>query len=206
MSIEQQNELEVALDAPEETPSSSRKPAIAILAGFVVLVLVLFGFALWPRSSNAATDIVGAALSQDPVGQSAPQFSGTQVMSDAPISLADYQGKTVVVNFWASWCATCKDEAKVVAETEKKWRDKGVVFIGVDSNDTTAGAHTYYRTYGLEYASVLDPDSKIGAMYGVTGLPETYFLNTQGQIVAKYISSIDAPTLDKLIAQTVAAG
>ena len=189
----------------EEPPRTSRKPAIAIMAAFVVGALVLFGFALWPRSSTATATVTGPRLAADPAGAQAPVFSGTQVTSDAPISLADYKGKVVVVNFWASWCSTCKEEAQTVADVEKKWRAKGVVFLGVDTHDTTAGAHTYYKTYGLEYASVIDSDSRIGASYGVTGLPETFFIAPDGTVVDKYISVIDAATLDQMIQKTIDA-
>ncbi len=203
MTLDQRTDLE-PLDA--EIPSTSRKPAIAIMAAIVVGVLVLFGFALWPRNSTATANVTGPRLAADPRGAMAPVFSGEQVTGDTPISLADYKGKTVIVNFWASWCSTCKEEAQAVADVEKKWREKGVVFLGVDTHDTTAGAHTYYKTYGLEYASVIDSDSRIGASYGVTGLPETFFLNTKGEVVDKYISVLDVATLDAMIAKTVAAG
>ena len=100
----------------------------------------------------------------------------------------------------------CKAEADVIAKVEKKWRDKGVVFLGVDSHDTNAGAHTYIQNYGIGFQSVQDPDETIGAQYDVTGLPETFFLDTKGTIVEKYVSAVDEKTLDSLIAKAVAAG
>jgi len=202
---------EASLDTGSVIPSEpsatgSRRIGVFILAVIVVVALVLFGFALAPRSSSATANVTGPRLSADPVGQQAPVFSGTQVINGDQLSLADYKGRTVVVNFWASWCTTCKAEAKVVADVARAWAAKGVVFIGVDTHDTTAGAHTYYQTYGLTYASVLDPDSRIGATYGVSGLPETYVINTKGVIVEKYISSVDEATLSTLIQKGVAAG
>ena len=202
----QQDDLPMDVETVETDPGSSRRIGIFVLAVIVVVALVLFGFALAPRSSSATASVTGPRLSADPVGQMAPVFNGTQVMKDQQISLADYKGKTVVVNFWASWCSTCKAEARIVADVAKKWEAKGVVFIGIDTHDTTAGAHTYYQTYGLDYPSVLDPDSRIGATYGVNGLPETYFITTDGRIVEKYVSSIDAATFDSMIQKAVAAG
>ena len=193
-------------ESAEPSAASSRRIGIFVLAVIVVVALVLFGFALAPRSSNATANVTGPRLSADPIGQMAPVFSGTQVTNDQQISLADYKGKTVVVNFWASWCTTCKAEADVIAKVEKKWRDKGVVFLGVDSHDTNAGAHTYIQKYGIGFQSVQDPESAIGAQYDVTGLPETYFLDSKGKIVEKYMSAIDAVTLDSMIAKAVAAG
>ena len=122
------------------------------------------------------------------------------------VRLSSLRGKTVVVNFWASWCSTCKIEAQVVSDVEKKWRDKGVVFLGVDSHDTNAGAATYQKQYGIEFDSVIDSDEAIGAQYNVTGLPETFFLDSKGTIVQKYVSAVDAATIDQLVGQAVAAG
>ena len=93
----------------------------------------------------------------------APEFSGALVDGQGDLALSSLRGKTVVVNFWASWCTTCKAEADVIAKVEKKWRDKGVVFLGVDSHDTTAGAHTYIETYGIGFQSVQDPRARPSA-------------------------------------------
>jgi cytochrome c biogenesis protein CcmG/thiol:disulfide interchange protein DsbE len=196
-----------ALDPTEPgVASTSRKGALIGLAIVVLAVVALFGFALAPRYQTAAATVGGQQLTSDPVGETAPEFSGALVDGQGDLALSSLRGKTVVVNFWASWCTTCKAEADVIAKVEKKWRDKGVVFLGVDSHDTNAGAHTYIQTYGIGFQSVQDPQETIGAQYDVTGLPETFFLDTKGRIVQKYVSSVDEKTLDSLIQQTVAAG
>jgi cytochrome c biogenesis protein CcmG/thiol:disulfide interchange protein DsbE len=189
-----------------ETVPTSRKGALIGLGVVVLAVVVLFGFALAPRNQTAAANVTGQQLAADPVGAMAPDFTGALVDESGSLTLSSLRGKTVVVNFWASWCSTCKVEAQAVADVEKKWRDKGVVFVGVDSHDTNAGAHTYIQTYGLGYQSVQDPDSRIGAMYDVTGLPETYTIDTKGTIVEKYMSAIDVATLDAMIQKAVDAG
>jgi cytochrome c biogenesis protein CcmG/thiol:disulfide interchange protein DsbE len=194
------------LEPTEEVVPTSRKGALIGLGVVVLAVVVLFGFALAPRYQTAAASVGGQQLTADPVGQMAPEFSGALVDGDGNLALSSLKGKTVVVNFWASWCTTCKAEADVIAKVEKKWRDKGVVFLGVDSHDTNAGAHTYIQNYGIGFQSVQDPDETIGAQYDVTGLPETFFLDTKGKIVQKYVSAVDEKTLDSLIAQAVAAG
>jgi len=194
------------LEPTEEAVSTSRKGAFIGLGVVVLAVVVMFGFALAPRYQTASASVAGQQLSADPVGQMAPEFSGQLVDGTGSLALSSLRGKTVVVNFWASWCSTCKIEAQVVSDVEKKWRDKGVVFLGVDSHDTNAGAHTYIQKYGIGFQSVQDPESAIGAQYDVTGLPETYFVDTKGKIVEKYMSAIDAATLDTMIAKALAAG
>lgn len=189
-----------------EVVPTSRKGALIGLGIVVLAVVTLFGFALAPRDQTAQAAVTGQQLSADPVGDMAPEFNGTLVDGSGTLALSSLRGKTVVVNFWASWCTTCKEEAQIVADVEKTWRAKGVVFVGVDSHDTKAGAATYVQTYGLGYASVQDPDSVVTAKYNVTGLPETFFLDSKGRIVAKYVSAIDAVTLNSLIRKAVAAG
>ena len=207
MSLQEHDVPDVAIAAPgDEVVPTSRKGA---LIGFIVVVVVavgLFAFALFPRYQTATASVSGERLSADPVGQSAPVFSGVRLSDGTTMKLSDLRGKTVVVNFWASWCTTCKAEADVIAAAEKKWRDKGVVFLGVDSHDTNAGAATYQKQYGIEFDSVIDSDEAIGAQYDVTGLPETFFVDTRGTIVQKYVSAVDSATIDQLVGQAVAAG
>ena len=205
MDFHEPTEVET-LEPTEEIVPTSRKGALIGLGVVVLAVVVMFGFALAPRYQTASASVAGQQLSADPVGQMAPEFSGQLVDGTGSLALSSLRGKTVVVNFWASWCSTCKIEAQVVSDVEKKWRDKGVVFLGVDSHDTNAGAHTYIQKYGIGFQSVQDPESAIGAQYDVTGLPETYFVDTKGTIVEKYMSAIDAATLDTMIAKALAAG
>ena len=205
MDFHEPTEVET-LEPTEEIVPTSRKGALIGLGVVVLAVVVMFGFALAPRYQTASASVAGQQLAADPVGQMAPEFSGQLVDGTGSLALSSLRGKTVVVNFWASWCSTCKIEAQVVSDVEKKWRDKGVVFLGVDSHDTNAGAHTYIQKYGIGFQSVQDPESAIGAQYDVTGLPETYFVDTKGRIVQKYISSVDEKTLDALIQKTVDAG
>jgi cytochrome c biogenesis protein CcmG, thiol:disulfide interchange protein DsbE len=194
------------LEPTDEVIPTSRKGALIGLGIVVLAVVALFGFALAPRYQTAAASVGGQQLTADPVGEMAPEFSGALVDGDGTLALSSLRGKTVVVNFWASWCTTCKAEADTIAKVEKKWRDKGVVFLGVDSHDTNAGAHTYIQQYGIGFQSVQDPDQTIVAQYDVTGLPETFFLDTEGRVVAKHVSVVDEKTLDSLITQAVAAG
>jgi len=207
MSIQEHDVPDVETAAAEdEVVPTSRKGALIGFVTVVVIAVGLFAFALFPRYQTATAQVSGQRLSADPVGQSAPDFSGVRLSDGSTMKLSDLRGKTVVVNFWASWCTTCQDEAATIAAAEKKWRAKGVVFLGIDSHDTNAGAATYLKNYGIEFDSVIDADQNIGAQYGVTGLPETFFLDTKGTIVQKYISAIDTATIDQLVTATLKAG
>jgi len=170
-----------------------------VVAG-VVLALVL-GVA-W-----VAVSVMGSGdLGQDPFGRAAPDFSLPKLRGEGNIALSDYAGSPVVLNFWASWCGPCKDEAPILAATEKAWRDQGVVFLGVDTTDNREDAKAFEETFGIEYDSVFDVNGELSVSYGVLGYPETFFIDADGVIRAKHVGVLpDAETLDSYLSQITAS-
>jgi cytochrome c biogenesis protein CcmG/thiol:disulfide interchange protein DsbE len=194
-----------ALDASAteaDTSSSKSKTGLFVFIAIAVTAIAIFGFAFAPSRASVAVSVDKANLIADPTGMSAPNFSGNLLDGSGKGGLGGSSGlgggaaKAYVVNFWASWCGPCKAEGSVLAAAEKKWRDQGVVFIGVNSRDTTEPARAFEKSYGITYASVVDPNAEIGKHYYVTGFPETYFVSKSGKVVTKFVSSIDAGTLD----------
>ncbi len=185
------DETTVTTEAP-----TSRKGAIIALLAIVVLLTGFFFIAFAPKGTP-----VGGALPADPVGYMVPDITLDQLDGSGPLALRDLVGKPVVVNFWASWCTTCKDEAAIMGDAERKWRDKGVVFVGMDSSDKDADAKKFELLYGMDYTSLIDRDGLQSPDWGVTGYPETFFIGKDGRIVSKFISAIDAATLDDRIAE-----
>jgi cytochrome c biogenesis protein CcmG/thiol:disulfide interchange protein DsbE len=152
----------------------------------------------------AALRVMGsAALGQDPFGQAAPDFELPLLKGEGTLALSELRGKPVVLNFWASWCGPCKDEAPVLAAAEKRWRSDGVVFLGVDSEDTRDAGLAFEASYGIEYDSVFDEQGRLEVQYGVLGFPETFFIDREGTIRAKYVGPIDAQNLDAYVASIV---
>jgi cytochrome c biogenesis protein CcmG/thiol:disulfide interchange protein DsbE len=110
---------------------------------------------------------------------------------DDTISLASLRGKAVVLNFWASWCEPCKDEAPVLEEVWKEYRDRGVVVLGLNAQDFTSDARGFVERYGMTYPVVHDgPGSSIGR-YGVTGFPETWWIDPAGRLVAYHQGPVE---------------
>ena len=188
-----QVDIEVG-DAQAAPSKGGRKAAIIVLVVIVVAIVLAIGAALVPK---------GRTLPADAAGFPAPELSGPKLDGDGTVSLADFRGSPVVVNFWASWCTTCKDEAPAMAAAEKKWRDQGVVFLGVDSVDKEDAARAFEKQYGMDYLSVFDPAGDAASTWRVTAYPETFFISPDGTIMEAVRTGLDAATIDAKITQLV---
>jgi cytochrome c biogenesis protein CcmG/thiol:disulfide interchange protein DsbE len=120
--------------------------------------------------------------------------------ADGKVSLRELRGTPVVLNFWASWCDPCRAEAKVL---ERAWRDSGgrdVLFVGLDAQDASEDARDFISQFGLSFPHVRDGSNATSRDWGVTGLPETYFLSRDGMVVGHVIGTVDATQLREGIA------
>ncbi|MBE6008809.1 MAG: TlpA family protein disulfide reductase [Lachnospiraceae bacterium] len=129
----------------------------------------------------------------------APDF--TVIDNDGnEIKLSDFEGKPVIVNFWASWCGPCKAEMPEFEEAYKKYGED-IHFLMVNSTDgsqeTVESAKEFIESMGYTFPVYYDTKSNAAIVYGVTGLPTTYFINADGNVIAKAVSSITLDTLEK---------
>jgi cytochrome c biogenesis protein CcmG, thiol:disulfide interchange protein DsbE len=120
------------------------------------------------------------------IGGPAPGFTAKR-LDGGRFSLAAVRGKPVVINFWASWCGPCKTEAAALERQWQRYRGQGVVFLGVDYTDHTSDARRFLARHGVTYPTLLDGSGSIGDRYGITGVPETYFVDRNGRIVGEHI-------------------
>src|SRR5207244_1387563 len=121
------------------------------------------------------------------IGHPAPDFTlATLSRQPAPaIHLAQWRGHVVMINFWASWCDPCKHEAPLLQTTWQQMKSRGIIFLGVDFGDTQQDGVAFLQHYGITYPNVSDSLGATAIDYGVTGVPETFFLDRRGIIAQK---------------------
>ncbi len=148
----------------------------------------------------AATGVIGLlayGLTTDPravpstmVGKPAPDFS-LRLFNGRTVRLSDFRGKVVLLNFWASWCPPCRDEAPLLETAWQRYEKQEVIFLGVDIQDREEAAREFLREFRISYSNGRDDRNRIAIDYGVYGIPETYFIDPDGRITAKYIGALD---------------
>jgi cytochrome c biogenesis protein CcmG/thiol:disulfide interchange protein DsbE len=128
----------------------------------------------------------------------APDFSLTSFGGET-IQLSELRGQVVVINFWASWCPPCREEAPYLEETWRKYQDKGVVFIGVDYVDIEPEALAYIEEFDITYINGPDLRTSISQAYNIQGVPETFFVTKSGDIGHVHIGPLAPPDLEREI-------
>ena len=118
------------------------------------------------------------------------------------LTSADLVGKPVVLNFWASWCRPCEEEAATLEQAWQKYKDQGVMFVGVDYLDQEPAAKRYLEKFGVTYPNGPDLASAISKRYTIRGVPETFFINAQGEFVGcRKIGPLTPSELDQRITE-----
>ena len=122
-------------------------------------------------------------------------------LADGRVSLAELSGTPIVLNFWASWCIPCRDEAPLLQSTWRQLgRPNGVLFLGLNMQDVTDDARGFMREFDVDFLNIRDPSNAVARGYGVSGLPETYFISPRGNVVGHVIGVATAAQLRRGIA------
>jgi len=172
---------------------ATRRRNIGTTVAFAIL-LALLGLLAWglnkaqagPRDSGMAPDFT------------ITDFDGRTV------TLSKLRGQVVIINFWASWCPPCREEAAYLEETWRKYQDQGVVFIGVDYVDTEKEALAYIQEFDITYINGPDLATAISQAYNIQGVPETYFVAKSGELRGVNIGPMQSPQLDEKIEELLA--
>lgn len=187
-SIEKSEDF--AVDTPPKV--TPRRILWQVLAfSFILSLLGLLGWGL--KETRAGPVQSGIA----------PDFTLTSFNGET-LTLSDLRGQVVVINFWASWCPPCREEAAYLEQTWRKYKDLGVVFIGVDYLDTEAEALAYMEEFDITYFNGPDLRTKISQDYKIQGVPETFYVAKNGELRGLKIGPLVSPELDQKIEELVA--
>jgi len=181
-------------------------PARWLLRGLAASLPLLFiGLLIYGVTAQSPNKTIDDALSRGET-PAAPSFRlavlqggslGTllqpkiaDVFRRPAVALRELRGTPVALNFWASWCVPCKEEAPTL---ERAWRQqarpRGVLLLGLDMQDVTSDARSFMRHYAIDYPNIRDPTDEVARTYGATGVPETFFISASGQIVGHIIGA-----------------
>lgn len=149
----------------------------------------------------AVIGVLFMALGKDPqkiesplVGRTAPGFSLREIGTGAPLSLEQFRGKPVVLNFWATWCGPCYEEHPILVANARRLGSQAQ-FIGIVFQDSEEKIQKFLNDRGSAYPTVIDEAGKTAIAYGVGGIPETFFVKADGTIAAKYSGPLSSDLL-----------
>jgi cytochrome c biogenesis protein CcmG/thiol:disulfide interchange protein DsbE len=148
-----------------------------------VILLVLLAVRLVSNGSGRRLDQALTA-GKSPA---APDFSLRRLNGEGQLRLGSLRGTAVVLNFWASWCVPCKQEAPLLEAAAKRYRSAGLVVVGVNAQDFRSDARRFIKRYRLTYPVVRDGGSSTLTHYDVTGFPETWFVDRSGHLVGEHV-------------------
>jgi cytochrome c biogenesis protein CcmG/thiol:disulfide interchange protein DsbE len=178
-----------------------RGAAIAAAAAF----LALLAYGLFTKSADTTIDDSLAQARPVPApsftldvlqrgsGPESPALARS--LADGRLRLSELRGSPVVLNFWASWCIPCRDEAPDLERTWQAERARGAIVLGLDQQDITGDARDFIREFHLTYPMVRDGGDGVSHRYGTTGLPETYFISARGDVVGHVIGAVSPAQL-----------
>jgi cytochrome c biogenesis protein CcmG/thiol:disulfide interchange protein DsbE len=158
-------------------PATARRPRWGALAAWLILLSLL---------SLLGIGMIRSQQGPISVGSRSPDFTLT-TFDGQTYSTADLRGQVILINFWASWCVPCEEEAAELEQAYQEYRDRGVVFLGVNYVDTEPEALAYLERFGITYANGPDLGTQISQSFRMRGVPETYIADRQGILVSRMI-------------------
>lgn len=184
---------------PATTPAEkSRNSRLGIIV--VVIIAAVFVALLFLGMRKAVVDRPDGVAPDFEV-----QFFNGYEWEDRPTaSLSDFKGQPVVLNFWASWCVECRIEAELLENTWREYRDDGVIFLGVAYVDVEPKSIEYLQEYDITYPNAPDLRSSVSDKYDITGVPETFFIDQEGNVIHIQLGPVNETMLTGLIDQMLA--
>ena len=191
-------------ESDNDAPPSARRawPRLAGLALVGALTLALVAVLAYGLANRTPpTGQSGATR----VGKPAPPFAMELYDGGGRVRFSPDSGMPVVLNFWASWCPPCREESPLLERTWRQYEGRGVLFVGVDTQDTEVDARAYIEEFGLSFPNGLDADGEITVAYGVVGLPVTFFIGSDGVVKRRWVGALTESQLLPWVEELAAA-
>ncbi len=153
----------------------------------VVAVVAAVGLLVYGLASKGGSQIA--------VGDPAPETKLDKLEGGGEESLANYRGRWVMVNFWASWCVPCRQEAQALNALQRERGGPKFTVVGIDSNDLSPDAKAFVKRYGISYPQLRDGNGDLAHEFGTTGVPESYLFNPRGKLRVPWRGPVDAKIL-----------
>ena len=185
--------LEVAGSTPVVRFFVSARSFIVVLAVLAVVGLLVFGLASKGSSRLQA-------------GEAVPTADLPQLEGGGSESLADYRGRWVLVNFWASWCLPCRAEAPALEEFQRQQGGPRFTVLGIDTQDLSGDARAFVERYDLTYPQLRDGDGALADEYGTTGVPENFLIDPTGKVRLAYPGPVGEDYLREEVAPLLPEG
>jgi cytochrome c biogenesis protein CcmG, thiol:disulfide interchange protein DsbE len=180
-----------------------RRLKLAGQGAAIGLVAALLGLLVWKVANQ---DDPGGVAAKFQRGERTPARHFTLDRLDGPgeVSLASLRGKVVVLNFWAAWCEPCKREVPLFQDAFERYRNQGVTFLGVDTNDFSGNARRFLERYGVTYPNVRDGNGRVLARYGGLPLPRTFVIDRSGYVNGYIFGEVRKDALHQAIEEALA--
>ena len=174
------------LSEPQPVPRRGLGVGSIVLLIGVALTAIVFGWQLLRQNQT------------QPTSGAAPDFTLT-TLDGQQFHLSEQRGQVVVVNFWASWCIPCRDEAPVLQSIWEQYRDRGVIVVGVAYTDTESGARAFIAEYNQTYPNGMDLGTRISDSYHIQGVPETFVIDQEGNVAEFIYAAVNERDLSALL-------
>ena len=171
----------------------SARSFVAFIAVLAVVGLLAFG-------------LLSKGDAKVSLGEKAPAGSLPHLDGTGSGSVADYRGRWVLVNFWASWCVPCRDESPALETFYRRHRGSGFTVLGIDTRDLTGDGQDFVEKYGVSYPQLRDGDGDRSRDYGTTGVPESFLVDPQGNLKLIRRGPVDTTYLNRYVAPLIAGG